>query len=204
MARELRKIENLAPGSVYTIAFLGIHSGEADAEDTLTAQALPEYSGRFGLVAMDFGAEGNASLLPNGNWPHRAFLGMVNGAQVRMALALAAAAEARGLPLHLIAHSNGVNAAAEFLRRCRTTVANAIVIAPNTRSARTLRTIAESASSFTVLTSDFDERLRMAWFGHRSVQYWRSALPSGRVVESQQTGHGAQCYLIALPRHHYA
>lgn len=204
MARELRKIENLEPGAVYTMAFLGIHSGEREAEDTLTAQALPEYSGRFGLVALDFTPEGNASLLPNGNWPHRAFLGLGNGAQVRMALALAAAAQARGLQLHLIAHSNGVNAAAEFLRRCQTTVGNSIVIAPNTRSARTLRTIAEWSSALTVLTSDFDERLRMAWFGHRSVQYWRSALPAVRVVESQQTGHGAQCYLIALPGQRYA
>jgi hypothetical protein len=199
LARELRKIEGLTPGSEYTLAFLGIHSGEGEAERTLTAQALPEYAGRFGLGPMDFGTRGNAALLPNGNWPHRAFLGMVNGAQVRLALTLFAAAHRRGLRLHLIAHSNGVNAAAEFLRRSGAAVASAVVIGPNTRSAATLRTIELRAAAFTLLTSDFDERLKMAWLGHRPAEYWRSVLPAARVVESQQRGHGAQCYLLSLP-----
>ena len=198
IAAEIRKIEQLEAGSVYTMAFLGIHSDEWRAEATLTAQALPEYSGRFGLTRMAFGPAGNAGLLPNGNWSHRAFFGMVNGAQVRMALRLATHARARGIRLHLVAHSNGVNAAAEFIRRFAGAVENTVVIAPNTRSATTLQVLAARVPAFTVLTSDFDERLKMAWLGHRPATYWKSALP-GHVVESQQTGHGAQCYLLAMP-----
>lgn len=195
---ETQKIRSLPRGAVYTMAFLGIHSGPSVADTTLTALALPEYSGRFGLGEMDFGAGGNGGLLPNDNWRLRAFLGWGNAWQVRMALVLASVASHRGVRLNLIAHSNGVNGAARFLRRWDGVVENALVIAPNTRSAATMRTIAARADAFQLLTSDYDERLRQAWLGHRPVAFWKRVLPEQCVVESQQSGHGAQCYLLAL------
>lgn len=196
LAREKAKLERLLPGDVFTLAFLGICSGEHCADTTPTARALPRYSGLFGLAPMDFGGHGNAALLPNGNWRIQALFGWVNIFQLRMARELAALAVARGLRLQVVTHFNGVNAAAAFLSEFPHWVETALVIAPNTRSERAVRRIQQAARSFQLLISENDHLLQRAWFGSRAVRFWRDRFFDG-VVASRQLGHGAQSYLAA-------
>jgi hypothetical protein len=197
MARELRKIAAMAAGEVYTLVFLGIHSGEWEAEATWTAQTLVDFSGHFGLGELDLGAYGNASLLPNGNWAHRAFIGMANPAQVSMALELVAAAVAAGLRIHVVAHSNGINAAAVAWQRTGAAVENCLILAPNTGDRAKVAALLGASARVTVVTSNADERLRLAPLARMSAAGWRgvaAAYPGMTVVETSQTGHGAQCY----------
>lgn len=198
---ESAKIGSLAPGSLYTLAFLGIRSGLDAAEKTRTAQALPGFCETFEFKGLDFSATGNASLLPNSNGIRHAFLGMANCRQAQMGAALAEVALRRGLRVQTVTHSNGVNGAAEAVRRLELgteALERVVVIAPNTAAAAKVRILARAARRFAIVTSAADDRLKWAPFSHLSPMHWAAVVAefaAACVVMTAQTEHGAQAYL---------
>lgn len=197
---EKQKIARLEEGEIYTLVFLGIRSNEEKAESTLTAQAIPDFSGKFGLGNLTVE---NFSLLPNENGIWQALGGTADEAQVKMALELANTAQASGLRLQVISHSNGIQGASEFFRRMGDgfRVSTALVIAPNSREWSDLAIIVSHSDKATLLTSNKDNRLSTPWVARRSMEMWRGNLKYGygfsnvAYFQTFQKGHGAQHYL---------
>lgn len=197
---EKQKIAQLEEGDTYTLVFLGIRSGEEKAESTLTAQAIPEFAGVFGMREL---IPESFSLLPNENGIRDALGGRPDDLQVKLALELASAALTRELRFQVITHSNGIQGASEFFARMGEAfrVSTTLMIAPNSREWADLATIVAQSDTATLITSNKDSRLNRPRVAHRSMELWRGNLKYGygfnhvAYFQTFQKGHGAQHYL---------
>lgn len=197
VALAVDQMDNLNFGDRYTIVNLGINSGpNTPYMATGTAQAVPSFSGHYGLGDLDTSVHGNTIVVPNGNGYLRAFFGMTNQDQIDTDAAIIAYAQSKGLQLQLMTHSNGVNDAPHNLPAG--TFVNALIIAPNTSSKDTLANIIDATSGqATILMSDKDSALKVAWFGHMSVADLVKNFGDNDhvlIIQSSQSGHGAQFY----------
>jgi hypothetical protein len=197
---EKQKIARLQEGDLYTLVFLGIRSGDEKAESTLTAQAIPEFSGQFGMSEL---TTETFSLLPNENGIREALGGRPDLLQVELAMELATLALARDLRFQVITHSNGIQGASEFFGRMGESfrVVTSLIIAPNSREWSDLASIISRSGMVTLITSNKDNRLNRPRVAHRTMELWRGNLKYGygfnhvAYFQTFQKGHGAQHYL---------
>jgi hypothetical protein len=200
LAAEKQKIARLSEGDTYTLVFLGIRSGEAKAESTLTAQVIPEFAGMFGMGEL---IPEHFSLLPNENGIRDALGGRPDELQVQLAIELATTALAQALRLQVITHSNGIQGASEFFARMGESfrATTTLIIAPNSREWSDLALIVSRSSTATLITSNKDNRLNRPRVARRSMELWRGNLKYGygfnhvAYFQTFQKGHGAQHYL---------
>lgn len=192
-AQEQIKATVASGGSTMTFVFLGINSGEARFASTATAQAIPEFSGMFGLGNLDTSSGGNTAVLPNENFIMNAFLGQNAVDQLDTANAIAPMARGAGLGIDMVTHSNGVNSGGQFAAQNQ--LGASVVIAPNTASTGTMSNIVNASQQTTIISSPRDNRLAVAPLASKSPSAWQRIFGSKvSVVQTNQRGHGAQCY----------
>jgi RHS repeat-associated protein len=206
-ARALQQIAAIAAqakGGTLTLGFLGINSGERNYAKTKTAQTITGYSGLFGLGELD---KGNTVPLPNENFILNAAFGQAGVDQVDTAVAIFQDAKAANVTVQIFVHSNGVNAAGQFAARLgEEKLANAVVIAPNTRSVATMNNIVNKSADTTIVSSPNDDRLKLAPLQRRSPKSWANIFrgnPKVKVIQTNQRCHGAQCYLEEIKNDNY-
>ena len=139
LARAEQQINDLNPGDRYTIAFMGVTTDNSLGGDYLTGKnptAVPGYSNQYGLGELN---ATNTAILSNSNGWINALPGDVDRDQVDTANAIYDAANARGLGIDILTHSNGVNGAGAFAPGKE--INTALVVAPNTRSTAAMMNI---------------------------------------------------------------
>jgi RHS repeat-associated protein len=187
----------------FTMVFLGVNSGvDAStglARSTLTGDSIGQWSNEFGLGNLDTSASGNTVLLPNDSNAVSAFIGSANQDQIDTANAIAPLVSDAGLSMDGISHSNGVNAlgavAAGGVKFDST-----VVIAPNTSSTNTMSNIVNASQGTTIISSPNDSRLAETP-AHKSPPAWQRIFgkdPKVNVQQTDQKGHGAQCYAAEI------
>ena len=182
-------------GKTMTFVFLGINSGESRFAQTATAQAIPGFSGMFGLGSLDTSPSGNTAVLPNENFIVNAALGQNAVDQLDTANAIAPLAQKAGLGIDMITHSNGVNSGGQFA--AGNNLGTSVVIAPNTGSTGTMNNIVNASQRTTIISSPNDNRLALAPLASKKPSAWQRIFggnPNLNVVQTNQSGHGAQCY----------
>lgn len=195
-AREQIKATVAAGGSTMTFVFLGINSGESRYASTATARSISEFSGMYGLGSLDTSATGNTAILPNENFILNAALGQNAVDQLDTANAIAPLARDAGITnINMITHSNGVNSGGMFAAQNQ--LGTSVVIAPNTGSTTTMSNIVKNSQQTTIISSPRDNRLALAPQASKPPSVWQKIFggnPKVTVVQTNQRGHGAQCY----------